>query len=395
MGIKGELVRNVFLRNRSFKTHEKNTRSHSSVERKKWHSVRSYLCGDEYNSVLVEEDAASIRSSEATVTQPVEELEVSKQKQEPGVEESELSSQLLKRQEQAAFIIQSAFRSFLARRRDEQIKTMDNDCKDIIEGIESPSGESLRTSIEVQTGNSEAFSVQDERTFLSNRVQQKSKTQLHRLKEEWDDSTVSSNVTKMRIQNRLEASTRRERALAYAFSQQLRICSKRKHSKSDVIEANMSWSWLERWMATRLPEGSSVETHTRKPSEVIDNNHRLMISQRLFDISAEEKESCGSNEVSVRSINFSADALKNTDSNLAKNRSKGSSDISRRKTVPSLHFDGYFTKVSKRDWVTLAESERDKKSRQKQAGGRGEIKCNDAYINSSPSSSPLESRIGV
>lgn len=63
---------------------------------------------------------------------------------------------------------------------------MDNDCKDIIEGIESPSGESLRTSIEVQTGNSEAFSVQDERTFLSNRVQQKSKTQLHRLKVEDD-----------------------------------------------------------------------------------------------------------------------------------------------------------------------------------------------------------------
>lgn len=82
------------------------------MERKKWHSVRSYLCGDEYNSVLVEEDAASIRSSEATVTQPVEELEVSTQKQEPAVEVLDLSSQL-KRQEQAAFIIQSAFRSFL------------------------------------------------------------------------------------------------------------------------------------------------------------------------------------------------------------------------------------------------------------------------------------------
>lgn len=395
MGIKGELVRNVFLRNRSFKTHEKNTRNNNSVERKKWHSVRSYLCGDEYNSVLVEEDAASIRSSEATVTQPVEELEVSTQKQEPAVEVLDLSSQL-KRQEQAAFIIQSAFRSFLARRRDAEVKEMDNDSKkEINEGIESPSRESLTTSIEVQTGNSEALSVQDERVVLSNRVQQKSKTQLHKLKEEWDDSTVSSNVTKMRIQNRLEASTRRERALAYAFSQQLRICSKRKHSKSDVIEANMSWSWLERWMATRLPEGSSVETHTRKPSELIDNNNRFVISQRLFDISAEEKESCGSNEVSVRSVNFSADALKSTDGNLAKNRSKGSSDISRRKTVPSLHLDGDFTKVSKRDWVALAETERDKRGRQKQTGGRGEIKCNDACINSSPSSSPVESRIGV
>lgn len=82
------------------------------MERKKWHSVRSYLCGDEYNLVLVEEDAASIRSSEATVTQPVPETQVSTQKQDPEPEVLDLSSQL-KHQEQAALIIQSAFRSFL------------------------------------------------------------------------------------------------------------------------------------------------------------------------------------------------------------------------------------------------------------------------------------------
>jgi hypothetical protein len=32
---------------------------------------------------------------------------------------------------------------------------------------------------------------------------------------------VSSNVSRMRIQSRIEATTRRERALAYAFSQQV------------------------------------------------------------------------------------------------------------------------------------------------------------------------------
>lgn len=82
------------------------------MERKKWHSVRSYLCGDEYNLVLAEEDAASVRSSEATVTQPVQEIEVSTQKQDPEAEVLDISSQL-KRREQAALIIQSAFRSFL------------------------------------------------------------------------------------------------------------------------------------------------------------------------------------------------------------------------------------------------------------------------------------------
>lgn len=34
---------------------------------------------------------------------------------------------------------------------------------------------------------------------------------------------MSSNISKMRIQNRLEATTRRERALAYAFSQQVHM----------------------------------------------------------------------------------------------------------------------------------------------------------------------------
>lgn len=64
---------------------------------------------------------------------------------------------------------------------------MDNDSKkEITEGMESPSRESLSTSIEVQTGNSEAFSVQEERIVLSNRVQQKYKTQLHKLKVEDD-----------------------------------------------------------------------------------------------------------------------------------------------------------------------------------------------------------------
>lgn len=43
------------------------------------------------------------------------------------------------------------------------------------------------------------------------------------VQDDWDDSTVSSKVLKMRIQNRMEATTRRERALAYAFAQQVEL----------------------------------------------------------------------------------------------------------------------------------------------------------------------------
>ncbi|KAL5569837.1 hypothetical protein UlMin_026412 [Ulmus minor] len=125
--------------------------------------------------------------------------------------------------------------------------------KDLIGETNSLNGESLGTSIQVQMGNSvDIFSVQDERTA-----------------EDWDDSTVSNNISKLRVQNILKASTRRKRALAYAFSQQLRICPKKIGVKLNAREPNMGLSWLERWMATRFSESSSVESHTSKQVEPI------------------------------------------------------------------------------------------------------------------------------
>lgn len=40
--------------------------------------------------------------------------------------------------------------------------------------------------------------------------------------EDWDDSKVRSPISKSRIQSRIEAMEKRERALAYAFSQQVK-----------------------------------------------------------------------------------------------------------------------------------------------------------------------------
>ena len=40
----------------------------NAVERKRWTSVRSYLCGDEFNSVLAEEDCASRRSDKTALS---------------------------------------------------------------------------------------------------------------------------------------------------------------------------------------------------------------------------------------------------------------------------------------------------------------------------------------
>lgn len=99
----------------------------------------------------------------------------------------------------------------------------------------------------------------------------------------------------------------------------------------------MGWSWLERWMATRLPESSSFEDQISMQLEPIDSNQRFMLGKRIFDVAGEEKESCGSNEVSVQFESFKAtvpkerDRLKHT-----KNRLKATRNVSGRKIVQSI-----------------------------------------------------------
>ncbi|TYI01022.1 hypothetical protein E1A91_A11G165000v1 [Gossypium mustelinum] len=359
MGITGELVRSVFSRNRSFGTPRDTSLARSNVtDKKRWSSVRSYLCGDEFNSVVAEEDSCSVKSSEATVTQPIPQgLRDHPENQgddetKPNMpEETHNSISKLFHAEDAAIVIQSAFRQFLARRRDTEIKRKD-DKQETLTGSESPSRDTIGTSIEVQTGNSvEIFLVQDESKGVHHRVQQKPKAQVLRIKEDWDDSTVSSNISKMRIQNKLEAMTRRERALAYAFSQQLRICSKRKQGKPDGMEQNMSlsWSWLERWMATRVPE-SSLGENNNKQFEPVDHNQRFVIRKGIIDGAGEEKESCGSNEVSIQLETLPAPTCKQKHQySPSKNRLKATRTISRRKTVPSYQPSKESNKVSKKD----------------------------------------------
>ncbi|GJZ63437.1 protein IQ-DOMAIN 1 isoform X1 [Tanacetum coccineum] len=262
-------------------------------------------------SSRIDEDSSSIKGSEASVTQHLEHEE----------------NTILSLEHKAAAVIQTAFRSFMARRRIEMPKPV---------GIGDHDQESIATSIEVQTGNSVVEAIEVSESF-THRVQQHHKgtrVQTLKLKEEWDDSTLSSNISKMRIQHRLEASTRRERALAYAFSQQLRICSKKKQNvrSGNDSEANMSWSWLERWMATRQHDTSFGDIS--KQFEQLNVNEKLMVQTRvLSDLAGEEKESCGSNEVSMHFDNVSLSSKSGEKSYYkpTRNRLKATS-VSRRKT---------------------------------------------------------------
>ncbi|CAM8906218.1 unnamed protein product [Rhodiola kirilowii] len=330
MGLSGVLGRTVFSKTRSFGTaagHEQHHHHHNGRGKRSWSSVRSYLCGDElFDSVLAEEDSTSVKTfvsgktSEATVTQPMLTDEIGSSR-----EDQSLDDYISHTEQQAAIRIQSAFRSYLARRGEEQAFL-----PEMTSNVEE--SESVCTSLEVQTANSV--------TIFS--VTQRANAQPFKLKEDWDDSTVSSNISKMRMQNRLEAMTRRERALAYAFSQQLRICSKKKASKSDNEETNTGWSWLERWMATRVR--NEDDFHTSKLHDTVISNKPISPAKtKSFESAKEEKESCGSNEVFLQfSSNFSINSPLSAHESMpvkisSNNRPaiKVKRVVSKRKTVPS------------------------------------------------------------
>ncbi|XP_076936558.1 protein IQ-DOMAIN 33-like, partial [Bidens hawaiensis] len=169
MGITGELVRNAFSKHRSFGTnHDTNVMRNNHAEKKRWASVRSYLCGDEFSSVLAEEDLGSRRTSKSVVLEDYSystrtskatvfssriddesasvkggsETTVTQQISNETVnDESEKTK--LPSEDEAALVIQSAFRSFLARRETKRVEDMGD--RDL---------DSVATSVEVLTGNS-------------------------------------------------------------------------------------------------------------------------------------------------------------------------------------------------------------------------------------------------
>ncbi|XP_068668224.1 protein IQ-DOMAIN 33-like isoform X2 [Aristolochia californica] len=352
MGRTGELVKSVFSKSRSVSAHDGNIKS-IAMDKKSWSLVKSYFCVDEVNSVLAEEDSASVRSSEATVTQPIKDEEIHQEIQSESYEEQitereDVNQARCSQKDDAAIVIQSAFRGFLARRQFQETKRF---CKRESSEESKPFTESGGTSVEVETGAStEKYRLQDETAPFHPRVHQKSKTQISKQKEEWNDSTVSSNIAKLRIQHRQEATTRRERALAYAFSQQLRTCtSKKKQAQSDSRQPNLGWSWLERWMATRQPE-SSVED-LRSNSLRANYSHQASFNtKKKDDVGGEEKESCGSNEITVGLDGVIVNGETSNDGHGAStNRLKAARTVSRRKTVPSCQHTTAPTKVSRKD----------------------------------------------
>ncbi|XP_072963094.1 protein IQ-DOMAIN 33 [Typha angustifolia] len=389
MGLAGGLVKRVLSKSRSSVSSRAGDERSCLDKKSRWSSVRLYLCGDEFNAVEGENDMVSIKSSEATTVQPV--VETPYDEESSSVTKSEEVEQLILKEEQsskkflsqedAAIFIQSAFRSFMARHRYYKIRRSSE--RDHTEGLVSPpaAAASMASSTEVQIGESfDTLTLSEASVVMQHQMHQKARPQVFRVKEDWDDSTLSCNVSKLRIQNRLEATTRRERALAYAFSQQLRTCNTKKRS----TESNVGWSWLERWMATRLPENSTMDDCLSKHFDLIPTARRSIVIKKRSDVAAEEKESCGSNDVSV-SFDSSKTPSQTPRSGHRSTRSrlKATKNVSRQRTVSDYRSAARPNKVSKKEHKREVEKE---KEHYKQEEQKNQVKIEGCDIVCQPPS---------
>ncbi|XP_031288022.1 protein IQ-DOMAIN 1-like isoform X3 [Pistacia vera] len=175
----------------------------------------------------------------------------------------------------AAMRIQTAFRAYMARKSLRRLK-----------GIVRLQAATQRYSVKKQAqttlSNLHTWSkIQGEirarrlNMVMEGRLKQKKlenqlklEAKLHDLEVEWSGGFETIDETLSRIHQREEASIKRERAMAYAFSHQWRANSDPLgFSKYELGKSDWGWSWKERWIAAR-PWESRVPSKLISPKKV-------------------------------------------------------------------------------------------------------------------------------
>ncbi|CAH8321883.1 unnamed protein product [Eruca vesicaria subsp. sativa] len=171
-------------------------------------------------------------------------------------------------EEAAAILIQTVFRGYLARRAMRAMRGLVR-LKLLMEGsvVKRQAANTLKC---MQTLSRVQSQIRARRIRMSeeNQARQKQLLQKHAKElaaglkngDNWDDSSQSKEKVEAKLLSKYEATMRRERALAYAYTHQQNWKNNSKSGNPmfmDPSNPTWGWSWLERWMAGRPLDNSS------------------------------------------------------------------------------------------------------------------------------------------
>ncbi|KAH7416116.1 hypothetical protein KP509_14G076300 [Ceratopteris richardii] len=274
-----------------------------NVDSEKLNSSQPMLSGDSFVSETYAETKVHAKSQEEATDVSGAGMEVL----QIGTKET-----AVKCEEVAASKIQSAFRGYLARRAFQTLKAIIH-LQAAARGwmVRKQASSSLKCFNSLVRVQALARGHRVRNSELGQLVQkhiQQARQPKRKTADGWVSSTSTAQQLHAKAQVKQDAVTKRQRALVYAFSEQLNRRTQKQSSSSGleslVDKSHWIWPWLERWAASAL-KGSPSSIHSEDCSPVKRNTEKTKgkgKGPRPSDISRRERRKSNEHTDSISSL---------------------------------------------------------------------------------------------